>query len=234
MQEPDNNILYPLVLVLAPVLFGLLFLFFSFSLGGCAGPGQTQAAQKPEGMAVNEQEGDVFREELEVYSSLESRGIMIPDSVVVIEADIFHGYVDRIGAPRTVHLGTLREGYPSVDIPEGYPYLFARNASPDESLFRKYVAVHELAHVQAAHLNAEMGRPALGLDSKSGEVQADILALVYLNHLYGTTREDLGYPAEVNYPMIPNKSVRSLQRLYCHIVKETWDVTRMDCERSRR
>jgi hypothetical protein len=216
---------------LGPTAARLVLLAAAFLFIGAADTAWSQPAEKPAGIAVNEEGGEVFVEELRAYRALDSLGIMTPDSIVVIDDDIYHGYVDRIGAPRTVHLGTLRAQYPDVELPDGFPYLFARTGKPTKKTFRRYVAVHELVHVQAAHLNAEMGRPAKGLHTESNEVQADILALVYLNHLYGTTREDLGYPAKVNYPMIPNKSVRSLQRMYCHIVKTTWSVSEMQCAR---
>lgn len=202
-------------------------------LAGCSAGNRATDAPGPTDMAINEKDGPVFEEEQRVYADLKELGVMVPDSVVVIQDEIFHGYVDRINAPRTVHLGTQRAKYPDTEIGNKFPYLFARMEKPSQSVFRKYVAVHELAHVQAAHLNAEMGRPAKGLHTRSNETQADIIALVYLNHLYGLTYEDLGYPAKVDYPMIPDKPVPSLHRLYCHIVKSTWNVEEMTCQRNQ-
>lgn len=197
-----------------------LFLTVAFLVAGCgSGPD----------MAVNEKGGKLFDAEMELYADLGDMGILTPDSVVVVEDTTAHGWIDHIGAPRTVHLSTLRGKYPTADTPKQFPYLYGRNRETSKEVFRAYVAAHELAHIHGPRLKAEMGRPALGVDRRTQEVQADIIALVLLHQTKGLTHKDLGYPLQIEYPHIPNQTVPALQRQYCYIVKETWDVQEMSC-----
>lgn len=209
----------------------LVFVFLIIILSLAMGCSTTQKAKVsvPDGTVINEKEGPVFNPERRLISALSEKGIMVPDSVVTVQDTISHGYVRRIQAPNTIHLTTYREKYPSVEIVDHFPYLFGRTAQPKKKLYRAWIAAHEIAHIHGPRLDAEMGRPALGVDVRTEEVQAEILALVYMNVAYGVTYEDLGYPASVDYPVVPNKSTVALQRIYCHIVQETHDVQGMNC-----
>lgn len=215
------------------VLYALLGFLALLLLFGCSAAQKAQESQPTalEATAVNEKAGPVFDVEKRLYADLDDMGILVPDSVVVVEDTLAHGWVSHLEAPRTVHLTTRRADYPDAKIPDKFPYLFDRNTdtAPDSSIFRAYVAAHELAHIQGPRLKAEMGRPALGVDRRTQEVQADIVALVLLHQASGLTYKDLGYPARIDYPHVPDKTVRSLQRKYCVIIRETWDVQNMDC-----
>lgn len=206
------------------LLVFFLVLFLSFFVVSLA------SAQSAE-TTYHEKEGPVLSEERETMSALNARGILTPDSVVVLKGTegSAHGYVDHMISPPTVHLTTNRTRYPDAEIPREHPYLFGRTHLPSKEIFRRYVIVHETAHVQSSMLNAEMGRPALGLRPNTDETQADILALVYMDLLYDINAEDLGYPEQIEYDFIPNKSVTALKRQYCYIVKKTWSVRKLNC-----
>ena len=211
----------------AALILLLLTLLFVLSMG-CASSNQS-TVETPTDMTVNEKAGPLFDEEKELFSALEDHGILIPDSIVVVKDSLTHGFVKRMAAPNTIHLTTVRAEYPDAEIPRDFPYLYGRTHKPKQGVFRKYVAAHELAHIHGPRLKAELGRPALGLDTRTDEIQSDILALVLLDLVYGLSYEDLGYPAKVDYPHLPDKTVPTLQRKYCIIVQKTWDVEAMNC-----
>lgn len=205
----------------------LSFLLLAALLVGCTST--KEAPTLPASVSANEEAGPVFDTEKRLYARLDELGVLVPDSVVVVKDTVAHGWVDHWNAPETVHLTTNRARYPDAEIPGDFPYLFGRTKMPDAKTFRAYVAAHELAHIHGPRLKAEMGRPALGVDKRTQEVQAEILALVLMHAAYGATREDLGYPASIDYPFIPEQPVATLQRQYCYIVNRTWQAE-LDCK----
>jgi hypothetical protein len=203
-----------------------LFLFLLLLGAFCAGCATTE--QSTLEVPIYEKSGPVTGPERALLAGLKEQGIPLPDSVVIVKDTVAHGYVDHWGAPGTVHLTTARRGS-DVKIASDFPYLFGRTGRPPEEVRLAHVIAHETAHVHGPYLNAEMGRPALGVSTKTSEVQAEILALVYLDLVMGLGRSELGYPAKVEYPFVPDKSVRALKRQYCFIVKKTWSVEGLRC-----
>lgn len=180
---------------------------------------------------INEQDGPLTTSEHALLDSLDRHGIPTPDSIVVLADTVgTHGYVDHIGAPRTVHLTTTRMEHPDADTLEGFPYLFGvETTTYSETPAQVHILAHEIAHLLSTHLDAEMGRPALGIHLGTSEIQAEILGLVFMNLAFGMTADQLGFPTTVEYPFIQNKSVKTLQRQYCYITKKTWSVDALDC-----
>jgi len=193
-----------------------------------------QAAKAPGEVAVNDEAGGLTSQEAYLLSGLKQAGVLLPDSISIQRLDALLGSVERIAAPRTVKLAERRTDYPDLNIPQSYPYLFGRDEKPavESGLFGAYVLAHEIGHIHGPRLNPEMGRPALGLSPQSDEVQADILALLYMRRVFGVSREDLGYPATVSHPHISDPAVKTLVWKYCLIVNKTesWGAS-LDCQR---
>lgn len=208
----------------------IVALILGASVTGCSAPQNSTdpAATLPPGVSLNAQAGSLSPAETGLLAELDDAGVPVPDSIVTVQDTLAHGYVDPFEAPRTIHLTTERTQYPDAEIPDAFPYLFARVQRPDAETFRRYVLAHELAHVLAPRLEAEMGRPALGVDRRTTEVQADILALVLLRAAGGETLASLGYPARVEYPHIRSQTTRALERQYCVIVEASWEAE-LDC-----
>jgi len=207
-----------------------LALFLGAALAGCSAAQNASVPTPtlPQGVAVHAQAGELSQSETRLLAELEAAGVPVPDSIAIVADTLAHGWVDPFTAPNTIHLTTERTRYPDAEIPDAFPYLFARTQRPDAETFRRYVVAHELAHVLAPRLEAEMGRPALGVDTRTTEVQADILALVLLRAAGGETLASLGYPDRVEYPHIPSQTTRALGRKYCVIVEASWEAE-LDC-----
>jgi hypothetical protein len=199
-------------------------------LAGCSAPqtGSDPAPTLPQGVAVNAQAGELSPPETRLLAELNAAGIPVPDSIVIVADTLAHGWVDPFTAPNTIHLTTERMRYPNAEIPEGFPYLLGRTQRPDAETFRRYVLAHEIAHILAPRLEAEMGRPALGVDTRTTEVQADILARVLLRAAQEDRLAPLGYPDRVEYPHIRSQTTDALQRQYCVIVEASWEAE-LDC-----
>jgi len=184
-------------------------------------------------VAVNEEAGPLTTDEQVLLERLSDHGIPVPDSISIVDDTTGHlfGYVDRIRAPRTVHLTPTRMKHPNdVEMGSGFPYLFGvENVSTDGPSPQTHVLAHETAHILSVHLNPEMGRPALGFHTHSGETQADILGLVLGQMAFGWSPDDLGFPEVVKYPLVKNKPVSLLARQYCQMVKRTWSVEEIQC-----
>jgi hypothetical protein len=200
---------------------------------GCASTDRAYEATAPEGVVVNSEAGDLTDPEAYLLTVMQEKGLPIPDSISIQQFDNLLGGVNHLTAPWTVKLDSRRTRYPNIKIPRSYPYLFAQTHKPsEEKLFPAYVLAHETAHIHGPRLNPDMGRPAFGLHPESDEVQAEILALLYMRMAFGTTRRDLGYPAKVNHPHIPDAVVNTLVWKYCVIVSKTeaWDAS-LNCQR---
>ena len=189
------------------------------------------AIAQPASVEVNGMDGGALTDvEREFLHRLERRGIPVPDSVVIVQTDDrTKGWRGQIVAPNTVHLTTGRREHPNDRDWEKWPYLFGREQTAKTDSVKAHILSHELAHVLGRKLDAKYGRPALGLHTKTDEIQAEILSLVLDRAVFGWTADDLGYPKSIHYPMIDDKSTRALERKYCFIVQKTWDVQSLDC-----
>jgi hypothetical protein len=186
-------------------------------------PGQT---------VLNEQAGDVTISERVLLRLLDKHGIPTPDSIVVVEdtSGVLYGYVKPFTLPRTVHLTPTRLGHPDADTLGGFPYLYGRKTTTySETPPQTHVLAHEIGHILGPILNAEMGRPALGVHTSTDEVQAEIIGLVLGNLAFDWTPDQLGFPTRIDYPFVQDKTVKALQRQYCYIIKKTWSVEALSC-----
>lgn len=179
---------------------------------------------------VNKGDSITVYEEL-LLRRLDDALIPLPEKIVFTDkASNGKGWV-KIWNPNTIYLSTDRHEIP-YNTPESTGYLYGvKNYKSSEIPIQTHVLAHEIGHVLGPKLDAELGRPAFGLNSNTHETQAEIIGLVLMDIAFGTTADQLGFPDVVKYeaPSIKNKSVKTLKRQYCHIIKSTWKLSKLNC-----
>jgi len=214
------------------VVIALLVLALSAAIGFSAGA-QPVTDDNPTGAVIQEIDGELLPSERRLLVALKDAGVPTPDTVKIVEHDgerKVHGYVNSLTQPNTVYLMPERREHPNASDRERFPYLYGRDSASTEQPVEAHVLAHELSHVLGPRLKAEMGRPALGIHVSTDEVQAEILGFVLGHRALGWSYQELGYPAMIEYPIIQNKTVPRLARVYCRMVKATWDTNGFECK----
>ena len=177
------------------------------------------------GVEVYENEGSLTNQERTLLRTVDDNNIRLPEKIVVREDSTEEGSYNRW--TKTVNLSTSRLG----DVEGADPYLYQLEQTQGDH--HAHVLAHEIGHAISPFMDAEMGRPALGVTTKSQERQAEIIGLVLGNMTFGWDHKHLGFPDRIEYPFTPTLITITLQRQYCTIIKQSWSVDSLKCTNNK-
>lgn len=187
------------------------------------------------GTVVVEDADQLMPDERRLLKQLDRKMIPAADTIKLVDSgqNNNRGWVNRMN-PSTIHLSPRRRIHADATEPKR-PYFMGKDplVPQDKVRHQTHVLAHEIAHVLAPKLKADVGRPALGLLPTTQETQAEIIGLVLMEIAFGVAPEELGFPSEISYAAdaIKDKSTARLRRQYCQIIKTTWRLTGLKCTR---
>lgn len=215
------------------VIIGIATLFFV----GCGNTNKVTTTQdkidkeKPHNVVLKNEGGKITPYEELLLRRLNAALIPLPDTIIFTDSDKNgKGWV-KIWKPNTVYLSTDRHIIPH-ETPRSTGYLYGVEKYKTSNIpVQTHVLAHEIGHIIGPKLDAELGRPAFGLSANTQETQAEIIGLVLMDIAFGTTAQELGFPKVVEYeaPSIKDKSVKTLKRQYCHLIKSSFKLTKLNC-----
>lgn len=214
--------------VLAAIIFILLF--------GCskANAQIPTPSANTAGVEVTEKVDALTWSEKDFLLRMVEVGIPVPDKIIIETGpEGVNGWVNHMEGD-VIHLTPLRRSDPNAINPE-WPYVMGDRKVYPNGMVRAqtFVLAHELGHLLAPHLKAELGRPALGVVTKTTELQAEIIGMVLMNIAYGVTPEQMGFPKVIEYQAdhVQDKRTTQLVWRYCKIFKSTWHLPNVQCSR---
>lgn len=183
------------------------------------------------GVYVHEKAGALSDAEEALLRRLHARMIPLPDTVRIRRDSLHFGVYSVLGG-EIVLLSADRFRSPNA-LSRTAPYLFGRipaSAPVATSGAPRYThtLAHEIGHYLGGRLRGREPRPAWGTarslrdGRRAREVEAELIAAVLQQTVFGTRLSDLGYPHTVAIQGVGRRSTRDLVREYRGIIADTW------------
>ena len=183
------------------------------------------------GVYVHEKEGSLSQAEEALLRRLHDKMIPLPDTVRIRRDSIHYGVYSLLGG-EIVLLSTDRFRTPN-SLSRTAPYLFGRTEATEPvaatGLPRyTHTLAHEIGHFLGVRLETSGPRPTWGTARsqrgarRAREVEAEIIAAILQQEVFGTRLSSLGYPQFVSIHGVGPRKTQDLVQEYRGIIADTW------------
>lgn len=170
-------------------------------------------SQEVAGVCV--EEGEINESEKILLIELNKKMIPLPKSILIRDSLSHYGLYTL---KEEIMLSRNRKIHP--DSVYNSHYLYGRNNAPDSVHVKDvYILAHEIGH----HIQAKLYVPDYLRPVNTSEVEADIIALVLLEFVFGTSYKTLGFPDEVQTKEISRKT-EIFKNEYKSLIMDTWKI----------
>jgi len=183
------------------------------------------------GVYVHEKAGALSDAEERLLRGLDARMIPLPDTVRIRRDSLHFGVYSVLGG-EIVLLSADRFRTPGA-LARRAPYLFGRStaSAPAAATARPrytHTLAHEIGHYLGTRLPDRDPRPAWGTarslegGRRARELEAELIAAVLQQVVFGLRPSDLGYPSTVAVQGEGQHHTHALMREYRGIMADTW------------
>jgi hypothetical protein len=183
------------------------------------------------GVYVHEKAGRLSEAEERLLRGLDARMIPLPDTVRIRRDSLHFGVYSVLGG-EIVLLSADRFRTPDA-LSRRAPYLFGRSAATVSAAATArprytHTLAHEIGHYLSTRLPGRTPRPAWGTargledGRRAQELEAELIAAVLQEVVFGLRPSDLGYPSTVAVQGDGQHNTQALMREYRGIMADAW------------